>query len=108
MSERETFNLEDVIMMCSSFAIQCDDTRAIMATIATMMTVHADAQNMDLLDFVDEFADFMRFSVADNHIIKQATEKVTKAINNEVNKKSKVNRDKTGNVVSFRYKEDEE
>lgn len=98
MAENKTEEIRavsaDVILdiMCE-FAKQIPDDHMFTASIATVIRCYTESHNIDLLDWVDTFKEFMHFSA-----------ELDKAVEEDMKKREK--KEQSGKVTKFRYRED--
>lgn len=58
----DTFTFDELFNMSCSFARQIDDEPLFLSFMATMFKAHADENGLNLVDYVNSFAEFIKFS----------------------------------------------
>lgn len=91
--ETKMIGADTILELMCMFATQVPDDHVFTASLATVVRCYTESHNIDMLEWVDTFKDFMHFS-----------SELDKAVEEDMKKREK--KEQSGKVTRFRYRED--
>lgn len=94
--ETKTIEADMILELMCMFATQAPDDHVFTASLATVVRCYTESHNIDMLEWVDTFKEFMHFSA-----------ELDKAVAEDMKKHEKLEKkEQSGKVTRFRYRKD--